>query len=803
MINENEEALRRRKGSTKKKPIKKGIKILWTVVFTGIAFFLLMLVFAMTGLFGALPSIQQLENPQANLASELYTDNGKTLMGKIYAENRSPVDYKDISHYAIDALVSTEDIRFYDHSGIDIIAIARALKGLGHEGGGSTITQQLAKNMLGQGHGWIGKRAVDKLKEWIVALKLERNFTKQEIISLYLNRVPWGNIYGIRNASRTYFQKEPRDLAPEEAALLIGMLNGPSQYDPIRHPKAALYRRNLVLERMNSNDALKDQETENLKAKPIEIKYKKLDENLGIAPYFRMVMTKKLVEWCKQHKDPKTGNNYDVYRDGLKIYTTINPKMQEYAEEAVARHMTSLQKVFNSQLSRKIWNDHQEILNHAMRESERWKTMAEDEVPVEDIKKYFYEPIHMKIFAWNQRHETDTVMTPIDSIKYLKQMMQSSFMAMDPVSGEVRAWVGGIDFKWFKFDHATNHRQVGSTFKPLLYTVALMDAGVTPDTYIGGRSITLADKTITGKGGTMAYCLAKSLNAGAYDLMSRVGPKKTAEFAHLAGIKSDIPIVPSIALGSADLTLEEMLHAYTMFPNRGFSTEPIMLSKIEDKNGNVIESFQAESKQVISENDAYTMYKMMQGVVDFGTGHAMRDKFNIKAAMGGKTGTTNDNTDGWFIGYTPQILAGGWVGNDDPFLKIRWTTGANELAMPEWAYFMQKVFADKTLGIDPNAIFQKPADLDNNPIYADKNFADIIKRGSGTDEPDNQGNGEKSDYTNDSTSNLSSTVYDAQGVNTTGKKDSSKDKKNVKQLPILNPDDKKLKPKPVKSKDDY
>lgn len=795
MINEKQEATRRKKVNSKNESIKRSIKILWTLVFSGISFCLLMLIFAITGVFGALPSIQQLENPQSNLASELYSDDGKTLMGKIYAENRSPVDYKDISKYAIDALVSTEDIRFYEHSGIDVIAIARAVKGLGHEGGGSTITQQLAKNMLGQGHGWAVKRAIDKLKEWIVALKLERNFTKQEIISLYLNRVPWGNIYGIRNASRSYFQKEPSELSADESALLIGMLNGPSQYDPIRHPKAAINRRNLVLERMNSNDALKDNETENLKSKPLGIKFKKLDENLGVAPYFRMVMTKKLVEWCKHHKDPKTGNNYDVYRDGLKIYTTINSKWQTYAEEAVTKHMTYLQKVFNHQLPKKIWDKHQDILNHAMRESERWRSMADDEVPVEEIKKSFYVPVQMKIFAWNARHEKDTVMTPIDSIKYLKQMMQSSFMAMDPISGEVKAWVGGIDFKWFKFDHVTTHRQVGSTFKPLLYTVALMDAGVTPDTYIGGRSITLANKTITGKGGTMAYCLAKSLNAGAYDLMSRVGPRKTAEFAHLAGIKSDIPVVPSIALGSADLTLEEMLHAYTMFPNRGFSTEPIMISKIEDKNGNILESFQPETKQVISENDSYTMYKMMQGVVDFGTGHAMRDRYKINVAMGGKTGTTNDNTDAWFIGYTPQLLAGCWVGNDDPFLGIRGKTGANELAMPEWAYFMQKVYANKSLNIDPKAIFQKPADLDNNPIYADKNFSEIIKRGTGTEETDNQRNGEKSDYTSDSTENMPQNSIDNNSSVPPGNKhDSAKDKR-PKPNGNLKADPKNKKPK--------
>jgi penicillin-binding protein 1A len=726
--------------------ISASVKILWIAVASGAGLFLLLLLLATVGAFGKLPSMQELENPQANLATELYTDDGKTLMGKIYAENRSSVDFRDISKNAIDALVSTEDERFYDHSGIDVKSVFRAVKGMGRDGGGSTITQQLAKNMLGQGRGWIGKRAMDKLKEWIVALKLERNFTKQEILALYLNRVPWGNIYGIRNASRTYFQKEPADLDMNEAALLIGMLKGPAYYDPVRHLNHATARRNTVLEQMVRNNKLTRAEAEELKKQPIVLNYKKLDENMGIAPYFRMVLSKKLIAWCQQHKDPKTGNNYDLYRDGLKVYTTVNAKMQLYAEEAVTKHMPWLQREFNGQLPKNVWEGHQDILDRAMRESERWKQMAEDKLKPADIRKSFYIPVKMKVFAWNANRQVDTVMTPLDSIKYLKQMMQTAFMAMDPMSGEVKAWVGGIDFKWFKFDHVTTNRQVGSTFKPLLYTLALMDAGLTPDTYIGGRSITLNNKTITGKGGTMAYCLAKSLNAGAYDLMERIGPRKTADFAHLAGIKSDIPLVPSIALGSADLTLEEMLHSYTMFPNRGFSTEPVMITRIEDKNGNVLENFQPESKQVIGENDAYTMYKMMQGVVDFGTGHAMRDRFNINAAMGGKTGTTNDNTDGWFIGYTPQLLAGVWVGCDDPFLHIRWTNGGNEMAMPEWAYFMQKVYADKTLGIDPKAQFQRPPDLDNNPIYADQNFLDIIKRGEGSDNPEDQGSGAATDY---------------------------------------------------------
>ncbi len=728
----------------KSKRISTSVKLLWVLIGGSIISFILVLLLASLGLFGKLPSLQELENPQASLASEIYADDGVTLMGKIYTENRSPVDFKDISKNVINALIATEDVRFYDHAGIDAIAIGRAIKGFGSEGGGSTLTQQLAKQILKQGGGSVAKRMLDKLKEWIVALKLEKNFTKQEILSLYLNRVPWGNIFGIRNASRVYFQKEPAKLTIIEAALLVGMLSGPGKYDPVRHPGAALDRRNLVLDRMATNNVLSQPEADRLKKQPLNIKFKKLDENMGTAPYFRLVLSKKMEQWCKTHTDVKLGRNYDIYKDGLKIYTTINPKMQNYAEEAVILHMSAMQKKLNSQLGKDIWKKHQDILDRAMKESERWKQMTEDGVKEADIVKSFYRSVKMKVFAWNKNREKDTTMTPMDSIKYLKQMMQTSFAAMDPTTGEVKAWVGGIDFKWFKFDRVTSQRQVGSTFKPILYTLALVDAGLTPESYIGGRTITLNDKTISGAGGTMAYCLAKSLNSGAYDLMSRIGAKKTVEFAHSVGINSNIPVVPSIALGSADLTLIEMLRSYTMFPNRGFNIEPIMITRIEDKNGNVLQTFVPETKQIISEADAYTMYKMMEGVVDFGTGHSMRGRFGINSAMGGKTGTTNDNTDGWFIGYTPQLLAGAWVGCDDPFLKIRWTYGGNEMAMPEWAYFMQKVYADKQLGIDPKAEFQKPAELDNNPIYADQNFSNIIQKGEGDDF--DQGNGDAGDY---------------------------------------------------------
>lgn len=730
----------------KVKSIRPNVKILWTMVIIGFALFTLILASANFGLFGKLPSLQELENPQANLASEIYANDGTTLMGKIYAENRVSVDYKDIAPSVIDALISTEDERFYNHSGIDARSTARAVWGLGKNGGGSTITQQLAKNILGQGRGSMVKRGIDKIKEWIVALKLEKNFTKQEILALYLNRVSWLNVYGIRNASRVYFQKEPSELTTDESALLVGMLKGPGQYDPIRHPDAALARRNTVLDQMVRNDVITASAAKMFKKKSLGIQYKKLDENMGIAPYFRSVLAKKLDDWCKSHKDPKTGNNYDLYRDGLKIYTTIDPKMQLYAEEAVIKHMSAMQKTFNRQLGKNVWKGQEDILNRAMKESDRWRYMKEGGATEAQIKKSFSVPVKMKVFAWNAKREKDTVMTPLDSIKYFKQMMQTAFCSMDPITGEIKAWVGGIDFKWFKYDHVTANRQVGSTFKPILYTLAITDAGLNPDSYLGGKSITLANKTISGGGGTMAYCLAKSINVAAYDLMSRIGPKKTVEFAHSLGIKSNIPVVPSIALGSADIQLIEMLRAYTMFPNRGFNTEPIFLNRIEDRNGNVLQNFQPETKQVISEADAYTMYRMMQGVLDFGTGGSMRWRFNIYSPMGGKTGTTNDNTDGWFIGYTPQLLTGVWVGCDDPFLRISQTNGGNQMAMPEYAYYMQKVYGDKSLGIDPKAEFEKPAELNNDPIFADQNFAAIAQHGEGSDFSEDQGNGDASDY---------------------------------------------------------
>jgi penicillin-binding protein 1A len=770
--------------------MQRSVKILWRLFFGGLALFILLLLCANFGLFGAMPSLQKLENPEADLASEVYTSDGK-LMGKYYAENRSEVKYSEISPNVINALIATEDVRFTEHSGIDAKAIARAVFTLGTDGGGSTITQQLAKMMLGQGQGNILKRSTQKLKEWIVAVKLERNFTKEEIITLYLNRASWGSNYGIRNASRTYFQKEPIDLTISEAAVLVGMLKG-FIYDPVRHPKRGLERRNTVLDQMKNAAFITDDDDAKLKATPIDIsKYRKLDENLGIAPYFRAVLNDKMKDWCKSHKNPKTGENYDLYRDGLRIYTTINSVMQQYAEESVQQHMPIIQKKLNSLLKvsgSKMWKEHENVIEAAIKMSDRWRNMRDDSVNEDDIRASFDVPIKMKVFAWNANHELDTTMTPHDSIKYQKQLLQTSFVAMDPKSGEIKCWVGGIDFKWFKFDHVTAQRQVGSTFKPILYTLAVRDAGYKPDTYIPGGPLTLDGKTISTGGGTMAYCLAKSINGAAWHLMGVIGVERTIEFAKQCGIKTKLPPYPSIALGADEIPLLEMLRAYTMFPNKGYNVDPILVTKIEDKDGNALQDFTPAPeapKQVISEADAYTMVTLMKGVVKFGTAHSLNN-YNIPVEKAGKTGTTNNNTDGWFIGYTPELLAGTWVGCDDPFLRIyAGTSGGNEMALPKWGYFMTKVYADHKLPYGKQTVFEVPAQLVNDPVYADANVDRYAQEGDTTTNVNDQGNGNADDYGNDLMDNSSNEPADKQQTETDAR--SSKKNDDKKNNPATKP----------------
>ncbi len=783
----------------------RSVRILWRLFFAGLGLFILILLSANYGLFGKMPSIKELENPEADLASEIISSDN-VLMGKYYSENRSEVKYNQISPNIIHALIATEDQNFYDHSGIDAKAIARAVIKLGTDGGGSPITQQLAKMMLGQGKKSIVVRVMEKLKEWIVAVKLERNFTKEEIITLYLNRAPWGNVYGIRNASRTYFQKEPLDLKVEEAAVLVGMLKG-FIYDPIRSPKRSLDRRNTVIERLVDckQHYLTETEAAKYKSKPLITNYKTIDENVGIAPYYRSVLVTVLKEWAKTHKNPKTDEPYNIYRDGLKVFTTIDSRMQMHAEAAVESHMPVVQRKLDGYFKlrgEKMWKGHEDVIESAMKYTERWKRMEEDGFKPEEIRKSFDVPVNMKIFSWfgNDKHEKDTVMTPFDSIKYHKQLLQTSFAAIDPVTGEIKSWVGGINFKWFKYDHVTAKRQVGSTFKPLLYTLAVIDAGFTPSTYIEGGPLTLSGKTINTRGGTMANCLAWSVNGAAWHLMAIIGVKRTLEFAEICGIKSKLPPYPSIALGSAEIPMLEMLQAFTMFPNKGYNTEPVFLSRIEDKNGNLIQDFPiAQNKQVIGEADAYTMVKMMQGVVAIGTARRI-NSYNIPVEKAGKTGTTNGNTDGWFIGYTPELLAGTWVGCEDPFIPIYQNNGGGaEMSAPNWGLFMSKVYADKKLPYGKLTKFIEPEELKNDPIYADANFTNIANSG---DSLQKNGNGDADDFFNDNNSGAND-FFDENPRDKPVKKADSLQKKNdpkkeegkdVKPKAVLsNPADKKIK----------
>ena len=783
----------------------RSVKILWRIFFGGLALVIIMFLCADYGVFGKMPSIKELENPEADLASEIISSDG-LLMGKFYAENRSEVRYNEISPNVIHALIATEDQNFYEHSGIDAKAVARVVLKLGTDGGGSPITQQLAKMILGQGKGNVIKRGLDKMKEWIIAVKLERNFTKEEIITLYLNRAPWGNIYGIRNASRTYFQKEPADLNIQEAAVLVGMLKG-FVYNPIGNPRGSLNRRNTVIDRMADckQHYITSSEASALKAKPLITNFKQIDENVGIAPYYRRVLIGVLNDWCKNNINPKTGDPYDLYRDGLKVYTPIDSRMQKYAEEAVEEHMPVLQKQLDRYLKakgNKLWEGHENIIAAAMKYTDRWKTMKDQGIDEAEIKKSFLVPVKMKIFSWsgNNKHEKDTVMTPIDSIKYHKQLLQTSFAAIDPHTGEIKCWVGGINYKWFKYDHVLANRQVGSTFKPLLYTLAVTDAGYTPETQIPGGPLTLNGKTISTGGGTMAYCLAKSLNGAAWHLMAVIGPKRTVEFAHKCGIKVDIPNYPSIALGAADIPLIQMLQSYTMFPNRGYNTAPVYITRIEDKDGNVLHEFPvSQSSQVIGEADAYTMVKMMQGVISSGTARRI-NSYNIPVQKAGKTGTTDNHTDGWFIGYTPQLLAGTWVGCEDPFIPIYNNSGGAETASPKWGIFMSKVYADKNLSdYNTQKEFVVPAELRNDPIFADSRFNDILN--SGDTLAEDNGNGNADDFFQDQPQGDKPTVDTPK----TPKREEKKDNKpGTPQQVILKPAENKTtvpKPQPKKGND--
>jgi penicillin-binding protein 1A len=736
---------------------KNWIRIFWKYYFITAGVIILFLLMLNWGWIGDMPDLDDIENPTASLASQVYAQDG-TPMGKFYLEDRISVKYRDISPYLIQALVATEDKRFYDHYGIDGEGLLRAVAFLGSQGGASTISMQTAKNLFT--NNWSTKnkllRFIQKIKESIIAIKLERNFTKQEILTLYLNTVPFSdNLFGVSNASRTFFQKEPDRLTIEEAALLIGMINAPTKYNPNRNPKLALERRNLVISRMAGQKYISQDQANQIKEKPIVTNYRKLDENNGLGPYFRMTLGEYMKKWCKEHKK-NNGDSYNLYKDGLKIYTTINPRMQLYAEEAVARHMAYLQREFNKQNNIKsgtIWKDFNNQLELAVKQTDRWRNAKKEDLEDAEIRKTFDEPLNMRVFAWNKNRFIDTIMTPMDSLKYHKQMLQTGFLAVDPFTGEVKAWVGGVDFKTFKYDHVNinTRRQVGSTIKPLLYSLAIEKAGLTPATIVqdqqqnfeGYGMVPNTSKTCTGMSMPMAQALAESRNCASAYIMKQINSKgneaakQFVDYLKKCNVQADLTAYPSIALGAVEISLFEMVQAYTMFPGAGYNAQPFFINRIEDKNGNVLESFSPQRRKVINDVTAYSVVSMMQGVISKGTGRSMYS-FDVKAqSIAGKTGTTNDNSDLWFMGYTPQLLAGAWVGCDDRYIRFSdnyFGQGAHA-SLPIWAYFMNKVTNDPACNLDPNASFEKPSNLigDFNVNFVNQDSTSLIN-----DIPDNQ-----------------------------------------------------------------
>jgi penicillin-binding protein 1A len=739
---------------------RRSVRIFWRFFLGAIGFFVLIIILALVGVFGKMPSLKQLENPSLLQSSEVYSSDG-TLMGKYYRErgNRSNVNYRDISPHVIHALVATEDVRFYNHSGIDWKRTAKAMATLGADGGGSTISQQLAKALLGQGNRNVFLRVIEKLKEYIIAIRLERNFTKEEILALYLNAVPYGdNVFGIRNAARTFFSKEPDRLDPNEAAVLVGMLKGNSIYNPRTHMVAAFKRKNVVLSQMEKVEYLTPVEATKYKATPIPLHYQKLDENAGYAPYFREVLKDEIKEALKDLTNAD-GDPYNIYDDGLRVYTTINTRMQSYAEEAIAAQMPMLQRSLNAQRNIKtgsVWKGHENVLDAAMKATERWKNLKEEGVADDEIRATFRQPVQMKVFAWNAKRSKDTVMTPIDSIRYHRQMMQTSFMVMDPISGEVKAWVGGIDFKTYKYDHANlnTKRQVGSSIKPFLYAQAMEERGFTAETMVEdvqqtfgkNQLVPATSKSCTGRSMTMASALAWSKNCATAYIMKQVGPEQFANFLQRINIPTKVEPFPSIALGACDLSLFEMMWGYTIFPGHGYSTRPKLLTRIEDRNGNVIKRIDMTSnrKEAISEVTAYNMTRLMEGPVTKGTAAGLMQALGA-SEMGGKTGTTNDNADAWFMGYTPQLVAGVWVGCDDRFIRIESAQGyGGTAARPIWQTFFSKVYSDRSLGIERGATFARPADMDNAAISGD--VSDIITDTIPNAEGENMGAGSANDY---------------------------------------------------------
>ncbi len=721
----------------KRNPYKGLVIFMWVLFILGLLSFFALFIGVSGGLFGKLPTFTELENPKNALASEVYSDDDE-LLGKFYIYNRSNATYNEIPEHLIDALVATEDIRFYEHSGIDGRGSLRVLYKtilLGQDaGGGSTITQQLAKNLFHDPRGNILERVKQKLKEWVIAVKLEKGYTKEEILTMYLNTVPFSdNAHGIKSAARTYFNSSPDSLSIQDAAVLVGMLKAGTLFNPRKNKQRSKERRNVVLAQMAKYNFLTDAERDSLQKLDIKLKYKRFDHNEGIALYFREYIRSYMKEWAQANKKVD-GTNYDIYQDGLKIYTTINSKMQRYAEAAVQAHMPKLQKQFDKLWKWKSlkklkpnkgspWADKSEyeVIARAVKNSHRYKRLKFDlKKSKKEIEKVFNTKVPMTIFTWNG--EKETKMTPLDSIRHYKRYLHTGFTAMDPQTGHILAWAGGINFKYFKYDNVreSSKRQVGSTFKPFVYTVAMQN-GWSPCRRIRNSPVTFRKyENWTPDGGkykvghriSLKEGLAMSLNNITAYLMKQIGPEPVVDIVRKMGITSKVEPFPSICLGTPDISVYEMIGAYGTFANKGFYTKPLTITRIEDKNGNIIQKFPTAKMEVMSEQTAYVMLDLLSNVTEIGTARRLRDpkRYNFKAKIAGKTGTTNDNSDGWFIGIVPKLVSGAWVGGDEKqihFADTKYGQGAN-MSLPIWAEFMKRVYADPTLGISQKDKFKKP-----------------------------------------------------------------------------------------------
>lgn len=664
-----------------------------------------------TGLVGgSIPSRNKLKSIQNNTASEVYADD-MVLLGRYYLQDRTNIRFDDISPNAIDALIATEDVRFYNHSGIDLRSTARVLvktllMGQESAGGGSTLSQQLAKNLFPRKSRRVWDMPVIKLREIIIARKLESIYSKQELLELYLNTVPMGgNLYGIERSSRRFFNTTADSLNTEQAAVLIGMLKATTSYNPRLHPERSLQRRNVVLGQMARYNYLSVQQADSLKQLPLKLNYRYETHNDGIAPYFREQLRQELVEWAAKQRKPN-GQPFNLYTDGLKIYTTIDSRMQRHAEQAVRKKMAQLQKQFDSHWKGRVpWGSDASVIQLAMQRSDRYKKLKTGGASDEAILENFRQPVQMQVFNW--QGNTSKPMSPMDSLAYYQRFLNTGLLAMEPATGYVRAWVGGINHHAFKYDHVRSRRQVGSTFKPFVYAAAL-EKGIDPCTYFRNELTTYpahddwAPRNANAQYGgeyTMRGALAQSVNTISAHLILEAGVDRTVALAKRMGIQQDLPRVPALALGAADLSLLEMVSAYAAFANGGYKATPVYISRIEDRNGRIIHQHRggAETKRVLPRDDAALMLHMLQGVVEDGSAARLRSEYGLRMDIAGKTGTSQEHADGWFIGMTPDLVTGVWVGAESPKVRFRTISEGQgaRTALPVWGEFMRRVAQDK------------------------------------------------------------------------------------------------------------